>query len=180
MTELGSATTTVRPSLTLDNTIMAGPSRGADALTAAPQWRVFNFFDVDTVKDSEDLAASPKALRDLSPPVVVCSTSLGSPLQPAVIISSGSTITLFDRHFTPIRSFTAWEGTGRATALVEAGGLLLAVGEDESTRQPVLKVWDLTREAKKTSGGGPVLMRNVRIQHASGRPHPVSWAGGRD
>lgn len=152
---------------------MAGPSRGADTLSS-PQWRQFNFFDVDTVKDSEDLAASPKGLRDITPPVVVCPTSASSPLQAAVIISSGNTVTLFDRSFSVIRSFTAWEGTGRATALVEAGGLLLAVGEDEGSRQPVLKVWDLTREGKKGAGGGPVLMRNVRIQYASGRPHPVS------
>lgn len=155
---------------------MAGPSRGGEP--SAPQWRQFNFFDVDTVKDAEDLAASPRGLRDLAPPVVVCPTSPGSPLQPAVIVSSGNSIYLFDRHFVVIRTFTAWEGSGRATALVEAGGLLLAVGEDEGSRQPVLKVWDLTREAKKAAGGGPVLMRNVRIQQSSGRPHPVSDLAG--
>lgn len=154
---------------TVDN--MAGPSR-ADAVSA-PQWRQFNFFDLDSVKDVEDLAVAPRALRDLVPPIVVTPTSPSSPLSPSVIISSGNTISVLDRHFVPQQSFHAWEGSGRATALVEAGGLLLAVGEDEGSRQPVLKIWDLSKDDKKK--GGPLLMRNVRIQPPSGRPHPVSW-----
>jgi hypothetical protein len=56
----------------------------------------------------------------------------------------------------------------------EAGGILVAIGEEEGSRWPVLKIWDLTREDKKKGGGGgPVLMRNVKIQHGQ-RPHPVS------
>lgn len=47
----------------------------------------------------------------------------------------------------------------------------MGIGDDDS-RYPVLKIWDLTREEKKKAGGGPVLMRNVRIQHGQ-RPHPV-------
>jgi len=89
-----------------------------------------------------------------------------------VIVSSGSSITFVDRHFATERSFTAWEANGRAIALEEAGGILVAIGEEEGSRWPVLKVWDLTRDDKK-KGGGPVLMRNVRIQHGQ-RPHPVS------
>jgi hypothetical protein len=50
---------------------------------------------------------------------------------------------------------------------------LVGIGEEEGSRWPVLKIWDLTREDKKRVGGGPVLMRNVRIQHGQ-RPHPVS------
>ena len=30
---------------------------------AAPQWRQFNFFDVEEVKDAQDLASSPRVLR---------------------------------------------------------------------------------------------------------------------
>lgn len=149
---------------------MAGPSR-VDALSA-PQWRQFNFFDLDTVKDVEDLAVAPRALRDLVQPIVVTPTSPSSPLTPSLIVSSGNSIIVFDRHFVPQRTFTAWEGKGRATALLEAGGLLLAIGEDEGSRQPILKVWDLSEDDKKR--GGPLLMRNVRIQPPSGRPHPVS------
>jgi hypothetical protein len=153
---------------------MAGPSRAPD--TSASQWRQFTFFDLDSVKDADDLASSPRAVKELSPPVVATPTSPDSPLSPSLIVSSGNTITVFDRHFVPERSFPAWEGSGRATALVEAGGLLLAVGEDEGSRQPVLKVWDLTRDEKRRRGD-PLLMRNVKIQQAAGRPHPVCKPG---
>jgi hypothetical protein len=154
---------------------MAGPSRGPDGL--APQWRQFTFFDTESVKDIEDLGSAPRSLAELSVPIVMTPTSSGSPLPPSLIVSSGTSIHILDKHFVTERSFAAWEGptgAGRATHLAEAGGLLLAVGEEEGSRQPILKVWDLTREEKKKAGGGPLLMRNVRIQHASGRPHPVS------
>ena len=72
----------------------------------------------------------------------------------------------------PTRTFKAWDKGGRGTALHEAGGLLVGIGEDEGSGYPVLKIWDLTRDERKKAGGGPVLMRNVRIQYGQ-RPHPV-------
>ncbi|WWD18724.1 hypothetical protein CI109_103178 [Kwoniella shandongensis] len=150
----------------------AGPS--------APQWRSFTFFDVDDVKDAEDLAQTPRAIRTLTPPVILTPTSPLSPLPPSIITSSSNHITLLDRHFVPERTFKAWEVNGRATALLEAGGLLVGIGEEEGSRWPVLKVWDLTREDKRkdkegqgVKERGPVVLRNVRIQHGQ-RPHPVS------
>jgi hypothetical protein len=171
---------------------IAGPSSGtAVGQLAAPQWRQFTFFDSEEVKDSEDLASSPRVLRvcvvyssnysadrqDLHPSAVICPTSPLSPLPPAIIVSSGQAITFVDRHLAAERSFTAWESNGRAIAMEEAGGILVAIGEEEGSRWPVLKIWDLTREDKKKGGvGGPVLMRNVKIQHGQ-RPHPVSSMG---
>nr|XP_019013036.1 vacuolar membrane protein [Kwoniella pini CBS 10737]OCF51817.1 vacuolar membrane protein [Kwoniella pini CBS 10737] len=154
----------------------AGPS--------APQWRSFTFFDADDVKDNDDLAQSPRSIRTLTQPIILTPTSPNSPLPPSLIVSSSNNISIFDRHFNVERTFKAWENNGRATALLEAGGLLLAIGEEEGIRWPVLKIWDLTREEKrkitsKDSNGiseierGPVLVRNTRIQHVQ-RPHPVS------
>ncbi|WVQ73487.1 hypothetical protein IAR50_003059 [Cryptococcus sp. DSM 104548] len=140
---------------------------------SAPQWRQFNFFDVQDVKDIDDLAQSPRTIRELTPPLAVTSTTSESPLPPYVIVSSAQNITLLDRYFTPTRSFTAWERNGRATALLEAGGLLVGIGEEDGSLWPVLKVWDLTKEDKKHPERRPVLLRNVRIQHGQ-RPHPVS------
>lgn len=69
--------------------------------------------------------------------------------------------------------------------MLEAGGVLVAIGEEDGSRFPILKIWDLTREEKRKKGdtpaatatagpsGGPVLVRNVRIQNGQ-RPHPVS------
>jgi len=39
---------------------LAGPSKPP---MIAPQWRQFTFFDLDEVKDAEDLAQSPRAVR---------------------------------------------------------------------------------------------------------------------
>ncbi|WVQ96313.1 hypothetical protein IAU59_003417 [Kwoniella sp. CBS 9459] len=147
------------------STSAAGPS--------APQWRSFTFFDVDDVKDVDDIAQSPRAIRTLTPPSIITPTSHDSPISPSIIVSSGTSITILDRHLAPERSFRAWETNGRAIALLEAGGLLVGIGEEEGSRWPVLKIWDLTREERRKKERGPVLVRNVRIQHGQ-RPHPVS------
>lgn len=43
----------------------AGPSTGVavDSQMAASQWRQFTFFDVEEVKDDQDLASSPRVLK---------------------------------------------------------------------------------------------------------------------
>ncbi|OCF37296.1 vacuolar membrane protein [Kwoniella heveanensis BCC8398] len=120
---------------------IAGPS--------APQWRSFTFFDVDDVKDVDDIAQSPRAIRTLTPPSIITPTSHDSPIPQSLIVSSGTSITILDRHFASERSFRAWETNGRAIALLEAGGLLVGIGEEEGSRWPVLKIWDLTREERR-------------------------------
>ncbi|WVF68790.1 hypothetical protein IAT40_003562 [Kwoniella sp. CBS 6097] len=171
---------------------MASSTPTAAAGPSAPQWRSFTFFDVDDLKDVDDIAQSPRSIRTLTPPSIITTTSHDSPISPSLIVSSGISITILDRHFAPKRTFRAWETNGRAIALLEAGGLLVGIGEEEGSRWPVLKIWDLTREEKRrkvndTGSGangssstekagkerGPVLVRNVRIQHGQ-RPHPVS------
>ncbi|RXK35794.1 vacuolar membrane protein [Tremella mesenterica] len=149
----------------------AGPSHSPSVIPQ--QWRQFTFFDVSQVTDQEDVTQPPKILQSLQPPIAITSTSPLSPLTPSIIISSGNSITILDRHFNLERSFIAWEGNGRAQSVLEAGGLLVAVGEEDGSRLPVLKIWDLTREEKKRVGGGPVLMRNVKIQNGQ-RSHPIS------
>nr|KIR44800.1 vacuolar membrane protein [Cryptococcus bacillisporus CA1280] len=139
----------------------------------APQWRQFTFFDVEDVKDEQDLVQSPRAIRQLTPPVVITTTAPKSPLSPSLIVSSSRNISILDKHFSVERSFTAWEQNGRATFLLEAAGLLVAIGEEEGNLWPSLKVWDLTKEDKKSAERRPVLLRSVRIQHGQ-RPHPVS------
>lgn len=115
--------------------------------------------------------------QDLSPPILVSSTTHGSPLPSSLIISSGSTISVLARHLDVSISWTAWQGKGRATAMLESGGLLVVIGDEDGNRYPVLKIWDLTREDRRrkggAGGGGPLLLRHVNIQHGQ-RPHPVS------
>lgn len=120
--------------------------------------------------------------QEARPPIVIRPTSAQSPLPSSLILSSGSAISILDHHFHTERTFRSWDNNGRTTDLVEAGGLLVGIGEDESSRAPLLKIWDLTRDEKRKKGSGadgqearsvPVLMRNVRLQHGQ-RPHPVS------
>jgi len=111
--------------------------------------------------------------QDLRPPYVMTPASHHSPLLASLILSSGTDIVILDRYFVTTRSFKAWDHNGRGSFLLEAGGLLVGIGEEEGSRYPVLKIWDLTRDENKKAGGGPVLMRNARIQHGQ-RPHPVT------
>ena len=121
------------------------------------------------VLSSYDVLTSQEA----RPPLVIAASSPSADgPEPHLIISSRTDITIVDRGFKPVKRWKAWDGNGRATALLETGGLLLGIGEDDTSRYPVLKVWDLAREDKKKPETGPVLLRNVRIQHGQ-RPHPV-------
>jgi hypothetical protein len=60
--------------------------------------------------------------QDLKPPIIIAPTSTETPLADSIIVASGNTISFLDSHFAVERSFVAWEGNGRATALIEAGG----------------------------------------------------------
>lgn len=115
----------------------------------------------------------PADTQDLSPPIQITTSALDSPLPPCLIVASGQTISVLDRSYDVTASWAAWEGNGRATAIMERNGLLVAIGDEDGSRHPVLKIWDLTRADKRR--GGPVMMRNVKVQHGQ-RPHPVSCA----
>lgn len=151
------------------------------------------------VKDVNDLAEGPSAFRvsvelshraklnrqSLPPPILVIPTSPSSPLTASVILSDATGhISLLNRRFEVDRSWKAWEGNGRSVAMMEGGGILVTIGvgwlgglnrtnivqEEEESRFPVLKIWDLAREDRKLKR--PVLMRSLKIQHGQ-RPHPV-------
>ncbi|KDQ10183.1 hypothetical protein BOTBODRAFT_190653 [Botryobasidium botryosum FD-172 SS1] len=63
---------------------------------------------------------------------------------------------------------------GRGTHLAEKRGVLVTLGEEEVTRLPLLKKWDLEHNEKMT--GLPLLPRPVKVQGGSG-PHPVRTPG---
>lgn len=111
-----------------------------------PERSVFVQFTHITARLADDV-------QDLRPPIALTPSSPKSPLSPSLILSSGQTITLLDRHFAPSKSWKAWEGYGRGIFLIEAGGLLVAIGDEDGSPFPVLKIWDLTRDEKKKAGG---------------------------
>ncbi|KAG8961673.1 hypothetical protein FRC03_005081 [Tulasnella sp. 419] len=131
---------------------------------AAPAWKQFNFFDVIPVKDAHDLASSPEVFK--STPEISCITSSSAGV---LVADIHGTVHLLGQDFVPIRSWVAHDA-GRVTHMVERGGILVTLGEDPSTRLPILKIWDLEHFDKKT--GAPLLLRSAKVQ-VGNRPHPV-------
>ncbi|OBZ69121.1 Vacuolar protein sorting-associated protein 11 [Grifola frondosa] len=135
------------------------------AAAAAPAWRQFPFFEAVPVKDIHDLASSPEIFQK-TPEI---STILSSSAGPIVADIHGS-VFLLDRDFQMVKSWIAHVG-GRVTHMAEGKGILVTLGEEDSARHPLLKVWDLEHPDKKT--GAPMLMRSTKVQSGN-RPHPVS------
>lgn len=81
------------------------------------------------------------------------------------------------RSYVTLATWSAYPG-GRVTHLAcDSVGRVITLGEEDASRFPVLRVWDL----RKLQGGAywsPRLLSEVKVQHGS-RPHPVSSNVGR-
>nr|GAT43681.1 predicted protein [Mycena chlorophos] len=130
------------------------------ALPSAPAWRNFAFFDVVPVKDAHDLNASPEIFKSTAEISTILASSSG-----VLVADIYGTVHLVNKSFEPQRTWVAYEG-GRVTHMAERRGILVTVGEDESVRAPVLKVWDLEKKVAT-----PPLLRSTKIQLT--KPHPV-------
>ncbi|KAJ7814129.1 hypothetical protein B0H14DRAFT_2850933 [Mycena olivaceomarginata] len=126
----------------------------------APAWRNFPFFDVVPVKDAHDLNAPPEIFKTTPEISTIIPSSAG-----VLVADIYGTIHIINREFEAQRSWVAYEG-GRVTHMAERRGVLVTVGEDESARAPVLKIWDLEKKANT-----PPLLRSTNMQVT--KPHPV-------
>ncbi|KAJ7693653.1 hypothetical protein B0H17DRAFT_1059396 [Mycena rosella] len=126
----------------------------------APAWRNFPFFDVVPVKDVHDLDAPPEIFKITPEISTIIPSSAG-----VLVADIYGTIHILNRDFEAQRTWIAYEG-GRVTHMAERRGVLVTVGEDESARAHVLKIWDLEKTAT-----APPLLRSTKIQLA--KPHPV-------
>ncbi|KAJ7462780.1 hypothetical protein B0H11DRAFT_1815908 [Mycena galericulata] len=127
----------------------------------APAWRNFPFFDVVPVKDLHDLDAPPEIFKTTTEISAILPSSAG-----VLVADIYGTIHILNREFESQRSWLAYDG-GRVTHMVERRGILVTVGEDESARSPVLKIWDLEKKA-----AAPPLLRSTKMQLT--KPHPIS------
>ncbi|CAK5264875.1 unnamed protein product [Mycena citricolor] len=127
---------------------------------AAPAWRNFSFFDAAPVKDAHDLNASPEVFKNTPEISSVISSSTS-----VLVADIYGTVHILSREFETQRAWIAYDG-GRVTHMAERNGVLVTVGEDGSSRAPMLKIWDLE---KKTVA--PPLIRSTKIQ--LNKPHPV-------
>ncbi|KAJ7225912.1 hypothetical protein GGX14DRAFT_422961 [Mycena pura] len=127
---------------------------------AAPAWRNFPFFDVVPVKDANDLNASPEIVKTTTEISTILASSAG-----VLLADIYGTVHILNKEFEAQRTWVAYDG-GRVTHMVERRGVLVTVGEDESARAPLLKIWDLEKKAT-----APPLLRSTKIQLT--KPHPV-------
>ncbi|KAJ9113918.1 hypothetical protein QFC19_000113 [Naganishia cerealis] len=136
--------------------------------------------------------------KSLIPPYCITSPSPTGPLVDTVsciVSESSGFISLLDLKFQVIKRWRGWntypsspgahsneneglngKGKGkpkeRGVILLECGGVLLGIGEDDAPAQfPILKIWDLMHDDNKTKN--PVPMRSVRLGTGS-RGYPVT------
>ncbi|CAD6893709.1 unnamed protein product [Tilletia controversa] len=205
-----------------------GGGSGGGGPAAAPAWRQFTFYDVSTVRDSADYARSPIAFRRKSTnEIAAIATSIVRPprlhpqhaLEEGAVSSGGSsgsstnapcvlladingTVTLLDplNAYAELASFDAFGPSGRITHLsTDAHGRILTLGEIDSVRFPLLRIWDIrtpptilppridiadaSQNQTSALGGAqaapvqirwrPRLLGEARVQHGS-RPHPIA------
>ncbi|KAI3602873.1 vacuolar membrane protein [Moniliophthora roreri] len=132
---------------------------------SAPQWRQYPFFDKVTVRDVHDAASTPDVFKSAPEISTIASSSAG-----VIVADIHGSVHLLNRDFESISSWVAHVG-GRVTHMVERKGILVTLGEEDTVRSPLLKIWDLNQKDKRTTA--PLLLRSVKVQ-LSNRPHPVT------
>ncbi|PGH17107.1 hypothetical protein AJ80_04982 [Polytolypa hystricis UAMH7299] len=129
---------------------------------ALTSWKTFNFFEVSQVNLPDSDGAS---IFDSD----IASVCTGS--ENLFLGSSNGVVHILSQAFKVLRSFKAHD-TGSITHMkqVDSTSLLVTISEDLSS-EPVLKVWGLDEEEKKT--GGPKCLSSVVVQNGR-RQFPVS------
>ncbi|CAG8621448.1 33609_t:CDS:10, partial [Racocetra persica] len=123
--------------------------------TDQKQWRQFNFFDVQQVKDPNDPTKPPAIF--LRPDLAVSTSGRGNIILADILVSFN------------VQSFLAYEG-GRVSHMkqMKQKNILSTIGEEDP---PIIKIWDLDKQDK--SKGTPTCQRTIKVNHG-GKPFPVS------
>ncbi|KIJ62988.1 hypothetical protein HYDPIDRAFT_114138 [Hydnomerulius pinastri MD-312] len=135
------------------------------SLASTAALRQFTFFDVEPVKDIHDPNSSPEIFKNAPEVSAMTSTTHG-----LVVADIHGSVHLLNQTFVSTSSWIAHVG-GRVTHMVERKGILITIGEEDTVRSSILKIWDLGKFDKRT--GGPSLLRTAKVQ-PTGKPHPVS------
>ncbi|KAF9651477.1 hypothetical protein BDM02DRAFT_3154289 [Thelephora ganbajun] len=133
--------------------------------SVAPAWKQFAFFDLVPVKDANDLTSSPAIFKNPFEIATVAPSSVG-----ILVADVNGQVYILDKYFETIRTWVV-HVSGRVTHMVERKGILVTLGEEDTVRHPILKIWDLETIDKKSDS--PILLRSTKISHSAG-PHPVS------
>ncbi|KAK9896216.1 hypothetical protein P389DRAFT_76246 [Cystobasidium minutum MCA 4210] len=139
------------------------------AANAAPAWRTFSFFHAQTVSARLEPGTTPEVFKS-APEISTITAGQGV----VVVADIHGQVHVCNPDFDVTKSWIA-HNNGRVTHMKLAGakGVLVTIGEEEASPHPVLKVWNIRHDDKKT--GTPRLLASGRIQHTtSNRSHPVS------
>ncbi|KAF9073561.1 hypothetical protein BDP27DRAFT_1260105 [Rhodocollybia butyracea] len=132
---------------------------------SAPAWHRFSFFNPVQVKDVHDQTSPPEIFKASMEISTVTSSSAG-----VLVADIHGSIHILNKDFESISSWIAHTG-GRVTHMVEKKGILVTLGEENAVQSPLIKIWDLSKQDKRTTA--PILLRSAKVQ-PSNRPHPVS------
>ncbi|KAG1757831.1 hypothetical protein EDB19DRAFT_1891520 [Suillus lakei] len=135
------------------------------AAVAATALRQFAFFDVHPLKDVHDLASSPEIFKNASEISTAVSSSAG-----LLVADVHGSVHILNKDFVSTTSWVAHVG-GRVMHMAERQGMLVTIGEEDTVRGNLLKIWDLGKTDKRNQA--PVLLRSAKVQ-PSNKPHPVS------
>ncbi|CBQ68432.1 related to PEP5-vacuolar biogenesis protein [Sporisorium reilianum SRZ2] len=211
----------------------AAAAAAAATAAAGPAWRQFSFFESSPVRDVDDFAKAPSALRNPNEVAAVCQCPVRPPpsalsngadptsavhfdadpsastsktakaakaarKQPCTLVGTiqGKVKVLDPETYQELSSWGAFSSAGvagRVTHLsCDARGRVVTLGEEDSSRFPILRIWDLrngrnpSRQESTTAqpNGAPVttaqnvawmprLLAEGKVQHGS-RPHPIA------
>eukprot|EP00002_Diphylleia_rotans_P002067 TRINITY_DN11279_c0_g1_i5.p1 TRINITY_DN11279_c0_g1~~TRINITY_DN11279_c0_g1_i5.p1 ORF type:complete len:734 (+),score=159.34 TRINITY_DN11279_c0_g1_i5:50-2251(+) len=112
------------------------------------QWRKFQFFEREEIKDEPALAV--KGLN-----ITCCANGRGH----IIFGDQSGQLHMLNRSF-GMTSFPAFESATRLVYQFKKSGFLLAVGEDEDTTTSIVKLWNLEKLDKN---GHPVNVRSFKI-----------------
>ncbi|GFQ99030.1 vacuolar protein sorting-associated protein 11 homolog [Trichonephila clavata] len=117
------------------------------------QWRRFNFFEKEVVKDSESNQVQEK-LKDIN---VTCSTSGRGQI---LLGDVEGNVYFLNKQF-QLHSFKAYELNVSHIEQLRLNPILISVGADEPGINPLIKVWNVE---KCDQSGKPLCVRSIRPQ----------------
>ncbi|XP_019628396.1 PREDICTED: vacuolar protein sorting-associated protein 11 homolog [Branchiostoma belcheri] len=118
------------------------------------QWRRFNFFDKEIVKDEGGQVFDGLKGIDIS----VCASGRGQILFLNSLLHYEGNIHFLNRNL-ELSTFKAYELRITHLCQVKQQGILVTVGDDEPGTNPIIKVWNLE---KRDKAGNPTCSRIVR------------------
>lgn len=135
---------------------MAVPARHADGVLLA--WRNFTFFDSHTSSASEVLSSATD-VAFVSP----AAAAWASPRGALVLAHADGRLTVVDaRTAVVLASWPAFHAHPTRVQIASELGAIVAVGQDDDTLTPQLRIWRLERRAEVWT---PVLVGHARFVH---------------